>query len=263
MALTRGSRLLAALAASLALASLATCGLDEQYTGMGEKALPGDPLYPQPDPGQTQPCQTLDVAPGELPPLEEGDLAGKSYRFDTLVLSKPLTTDLADMVNGIVTQQIADQLINVLLVIDKDDRVSGILTTRLGTGDKPADGTTYSFKDAPETIDFTLDGSRISNDKDAALSIAVNMGEDPPLVLPVKALRLAASVKSDASALEGGTLTGAITVSDGEKVVIPLFGNLKAFLDMQDPPIAPDTKVGEEDAWAFEATFTAVASTVK
>jgi len=263
MASCRAFRLLAVPAAALALSAFAACGLDEHYTGMGTGALPGDKLYPVPDPGPGQ-CQqtTPDVVTGDLPQIAVADLKGQAWRFDTLTLSKPLPASISDLVNPVIEDQLAQQLINVLVAIDKDDRTAGELNARLGTGPTPADGTTYAFEGTPQQVVFTFENPAFASKADAKLSLSVAMGEDN-LVLPIQSLRLKGQVTSDGQSIEAGVLTGAITEEDGALVVIPVFGNLKDFLETQDPPILPDTTVGDKPAWSFEGAFTAVAATVQ
>jgi hypothetical protein len=253
-----------ALAIAAALAAL-SCGLDEHYTGMGAGALPGDKLYPEPDAGGSGPCVLPDVQTGDvsLPPIDVADLGGKAYRFDTLVLGKPIPSSMSGLVNDTIVDQIAQQLINVLVVIDTDDRGAGTLAARLGTGPKPADGTTYAFGDAPQSIELAFDNPTFESTADATLSISVALGTDP-LVLPIQALRLSGTVASDGSSLQSGKLTGAVTEEDAANVMIPVFGSLKDFLlTAQDPPIEPDTTVGGKPAWSFEATYTAASATVE
>lgn len=261
----RVARVLSTLAAvALAAALAAACGIDEHYTGMGTGAVPGDKLYPQPDPGPGN-CQVpdRDVPTADAPPLAIDDLSGKAYRFDTMALGRPLPDSILPLVNDTVTQQLDEGLINVLLAIDTDDREAGTLAARLGTGPKPA-GTAYAFEGTPQAVAFALTGSHFQSTADASLSISVALGEEA-LVLPIQALRLQGTLAADGSAISGGTLTGAISEEDAATVMIPLFGNLKDFLASQEPPIPPDTTVGpdKKPAWSFEASFTAASATMQ
>ncbi len=251
------------LAAVLCAGALATCGLDEHYTGMGTGALPGDPLYPQPDATvNCPPCQQQDVIAGDLPQVTD-NLAGKAFRFDTLTLDKPLSADLAALVNPVVADQIGQELINLLLVVDTDDRDGGTLAARLGTGPKPAAAGAYAFGDAPKSISLAFANPAFQSAAETTLSITVEMGDDD-LVLPVQALKLSGTISVDGTTITGGVLTGAITQEDGQKVAIPLYETLENALLSQDPPIEPDTTVGPDakPAWSFRGTFTAVSATV-
>jgi hypothetical protein len=254
------TRMAAGIALSL-LVGIAACGLDEHYTGMGAGALPGDKLYPQPDPGPN-PCQvTTDVPTStDLPVVTVDSLAGKTYRFDSLALSKPLPEALAEMVNPFIVDQLTQELINVLLVIDTDDRTAETMGVRLGTGPKPATAGSYAFGDAPQTVTFTFENPGFISAAPTSLAISVSFG-DSSLVLPVKALTLKGTFKTDGTAIQGGTLVGAITEADATTAMTPL-GSLADVLTLQNPPITPDTTVDGQPAWSFEATFTAIEATV-
>jgi len=254
-------------AAGLLLALLTVamgCGLDEHYTGMGAGALPGDKLYPVPDPGPGSQCQVTNDVPasGDLPVVTLASLAGKAYRFDTLVLSKPLTTDLLNLVNPFIVDQLTQEMINVLLVVDTDDRGAGTLGVRLGTGPKPATAGTYAFGDAPQTVSATFENPGFTTATPTSLSISIAFGTGTqPLVLPVKALTLSGTFKTDGTSIEGGLLSGAITQEDGDTAMTPL-GSLSDFLIGSTPPINPDITVDGKPAWSFQATFTAATATV-
>ncbi len=196
-------------------------------------------------------------------PLALPSLAGHAYRFDLLALSKPLPDNLVGLVNPVIADQIAAEQINLLLVIDADDRGAGTLSARLGTASRREQGVAgFRFDAQPESIEYTLVHGRIDSTRDASLSIAIAMGEEP-MVLPVQALRLAGALSADASEVPVGRLTGAITVEDAANVNVPLYGTLKALLEQQDPPVQPDTQVGGKDAWTLEACFTATTVTLQ
>lgn len=231
------------------------CGLVDDYpTGMGQGALPGDPLYPKPDPGPSGCTVVPDPGGGDVPDLAVADLSGRAWRFDALALGKPLTEDLLPLVNQVVSDQVSQQQLNLVLTVDRDDRESGSLEARVGT--VTASGSAWAFAETPSVLALSLQKTRFSSTGDSALRISVALGTDT-LTLPIQALRLQGTFSEDASTIGEGSLSGAITVEDAESVAIPLYGTLKNLMETNEVP--PDRTVGPEKkpAWSFEATFSA------
>jgi len=236
---------------------LTGCGLVDDYpTGMGQGALPGDPLYPRPDPGPSGCVAPTDSGTAtDAPDLAVADLSGLAWRFDTLALGRPLTEDLLPLVNQVVQDQVTQQQLNLLLAVDQDDREAHTLHARVGAA--TPSGQAWAFQGSPSAVLLDLQKSRFQSLEDSSLSISVALGTDT-LTLPVQALRLFGTFSADAESLGEGRIQGAVTVEDAGKVSIPLYGTLQVLMETNEVP--PDTTVGPEKkpAWSFEATFTAV-----
>jgi hypothetical protein len=248
-----------AFAATLLLGSSVACGLDEHYTGMGQGALPGDPLYKAPDVTVVGGCGLADV---EGAPLAVDSLVLRGYRFDTLSLSEPLPPALVGLVNQVVEEQLAGDLINILLLVQEDDRNAQTLSLGVVAGE-PVDDGYRPVGDADVTSGTFTNGLFVMTES-ASLSISVDLGTEQ-LVLPVRNLLLSGMVSADGSDVSPGLLTGALTVDDAEDIII-VGTSLKDFLETQDPPKKPNLDLDQDgtmDAWAFEGCFTAKLVTVK
>lgn len=233
-----------------------SCGLVDDYpTGLGQGALPGDPLYPKPDPGPSGCAVPTDPGTSDVPDLAVSDLSGMAWRFDALALGRPLTEDLLPLVNQVVADQVSQQQLNLLLAVDQDDREAGTLRGRVGTATPNQDA--WAFQGTPSEVRLGLDRSRFQSTDESSLSISVAIGTDT-LTLPIQALRLFGTFPSDATTIGDGRIQGAITVEDAAQVSIPLYGTLQVLMETNEVP--PDTTVGPDrkPAWSFEATFTAV-----
>jgi hypothetical protein len=244
----------------IAVAGIAGCGMDERYTGMGKGALPGDPLKPVvqdvacfcqggggdcPEPEADG--SSADAGPGP------SDLAGLAWRFDSLVLSAPLTGFLGQGINDYFAKEIAQQRLHVLLAVDKDDRATGTLEARLGAG--KADGEAYAFDGQPSDLECTLAGTWFETASETFLAFP-NEQVDPP-ALPVNALGLSGRFLVDGTAISEGLLVGALTVEDAKKTQIlgqSLYDTLTAMEVV--PDVDTDGKDGP-DAYRFEGTWTA------
>lgn len=251
------TRAMAALA-MLAAVSTISCGIDEYYTGMGQGALPGEPLYRVPDVFIASGCGLAEAATA---PMTNADLVGTTFRFDSLALTKPLPESLSALVNPVVEEQIGTDIINVLLVVERDDRNAQEMTFRLGAGE-PADGA-YRLVGTPEPTEATMRDGRFDFTGTAEVAISVDLGTEK-LLLPVKEVSLSAVIAPDGAMIGPGLLVGALTEADAEEVVI-LGMTLKEFLVGSDPPIQPDLDLDEDgtkDAWQFEGCFTAVPVTL-
>lgn len=248
------------LAALVALTSLAWsgCGIDEYYTGMGQGALPGDPLYRVPDVFVAGGCG---LAEANTAPVAVPSLVGQAFRFDSLALTKPLPDSLSAMVNPVIQDQMDTAIINVLLVVDRDDRNSQEMTFRLGAAD-PA-GEAFRLTGTPASTDATMVDGRFDFTGRGEVVISVDLGTEK-LLLPVKAVELSGLIAPDGSQIGPGILKGALTEADAETVEI-LGSSLKDFLTGTNPPILPDLDLDEDgtnDAWLFEGCFTATPVTL-
>jgi hypothetical protein len=250
-------RALAALATLMALTA-ASCGIDEYYTGMGQGALPGDPLYKAPDVYVAGGCGLADAPTA---PMTTPDLAGATFRFDSLALTKPLPDSLSAMVNPVIQDQMDQGIINVLLIVDRDDRNAQEMTFRLGAAEKVDE--TYRLTGEPAPTEAKMLDGRFDFTGVAEVVISVDLGTEK-LLLPVKEVELSAILAPDGTQIGPGLLIGALTEADAETVVI-LGSTLKDFLTGSDPKILPDLDLDEDgvnDAWQFEGCFTATPVTL-
>lgn len=243
---------------------LAACGIDETYTGLGDGALPGDPLNPVEQPvacevecectGGGSPAD-VQVQPSDV---VVASLTGRAYRISELVLIGPFEGLVADTLNNYFVEEIAAGGLNVLFQVTTDDRESGALLFQLGAGEVSGDG--YAFVDAGAPLNCVLQGDLFQS-SEPSLLVLPNEALDPP-TLPVNELDVSGIVSEDGAALTQGSLVGALTMEDGEKTKI-LSLPLATFL--ADAEIAPDLdldKDGTMDGWAFEFTFVAQEASV-
>ena len=244
--------------AVLCIFVLAGCGLDEHYTGMGDRALPGDPLNP---------IKTDAVCQGTVTPPKSGceelgdgkldvaDLASKAWRFDTVVLTAPLPAILADPVNVSLKDEIAADRLNVLLLADKDDRTAGTLDLRVGSGKAVTGG--YSLDGPGNKAACALTGARFSTTSPTAMDLPISALEPPSL--PLKSLKLCGLFSPDGTAIQKGYLEGALTEADA-RIVTVAGADIATLLVNSEVPMDLDSDGnGTKDAWAFKGTFTAVA----
>jgi hypothetical protein len=247
----------------LLLVSTSACGIDDNYTGLGNGALPGDPLKPLPVSASVDvvipPCPECNCAPADvMPDIEVAALAGRGWRFDSLVLTAPLTGATADMLNGYFADAIASGEMNVLLFAASQDQAAGKLLLKVGAGKK--DGDDFAFDGTPSDFACSLAGDALVTDEPSSLSFP-NGYLDPP-ALPLKQLSLSATVAADGSALSDGKLDGALLMADAKKVVV-LGMDLAAFLSTDFPADLDTDGDGKKDAWHFLGTFTAAEVAVK
>ena len=237
-----------------------SCGVDETYTGLGEGALPGDPLRPTPIACTTD-CSsgTTSCADGgntgadvDYGTMEVDDLTGTAYRFDSLVITAPLTGVMGDSLNGYFADEISAGNLNVLLVVTADSRDTGALTMLVGPGEPDGDG--YDFSDENSTLECTLQGRYFSTEVPAEL-IFPNDLLDPP-ELPIKQLQLSGWLLSDGRAIESGLLDGVLTEEDALNTHI-MGMDFVTFLEGIDAFMDLDTDDdGTPDAWRFLMDFT-------
>ena len=237
-----------------------TCEIDETYTGLGEGALPGDPLRPIPIPcnadcgSGTASCPDMGNTGADVDygTLDVDDLTGTAYRFDSLVITAPLTGVMGDSLNGYFADEISAGNLNVLLVVTGDDRDSGALTMQVGPAD--ADGNEYDFAGENSILECNLQGRYFSTVVPAELIFPNDLLNPPEL--PIKQLQLSGWLLSDGSAIETGFLDGVLTEEDalshrimGMDFVTFLEG-IDAFMDLDTDDD------GTPDAWRFLMDFT-------
>ncbi len=243
----------------------AACGIDETYTGLGDGALPGDPLNPTSQPAA---CEVECNCTGGAVPTDVqvqpsdvvvASLAGRAFRISELILVGPFEGLVADTLNNYFVEQIAIDGLNVLFQVQSDDRESGALIFQLGAGEVAGDG--YKFIDEGAPLNCVLQGDLFQSSEPSKL-VLPNAALDPP-TLPVNELDVAGVVSEDGTALTQGSLVGALTMEDGEAIKI-LSLPLATFL--ADAEIEPDLDLDQDgtmDAWAFEFTFLATEATVE
>ena len=235
------------------------CGLDETYTGMGEGALPGDPLRPN-NPEVVVDCgcppcngQPADVGETDYGQLIIDDLTGTGYRFDRLTLSAPLTGFVGSSLNDYFEEQISDGLLHVLLSVVGDDRDSGDLTMLVGAGEVAGEG--YRFGDEASDLLCTLTGRYFVTVEPASL-VFPNDLLDPP-TLPIQFLSLSGWISADGTAISDGVLVGALTEEDAAGITI-MGSDFVTFFATMGIPMDLDTNEDSiNDAWQFVGAYSA------
>ena len=239
------------------------CGIEEYYTGMGEGALPGEPLNPQAPAVNCNldvvcGCQGGVVVPaGDATQVEitidVADLSGFVYRFDSLALTAPLPDNLADQVNKFFADEIAAGTLNILFAVRADDRDARRLVADLGPG--AASGEGHAFSETPSELVCGLAGAGFTTTAPATLAFPNDLLVPPRL--PLREVELSGTFSSGAEAITGGALDAALTVGDAAEMrVIGV-----PFKDMLEGlGIYPDLdrdEDGTNDAWRFRGEFTA------
>lgn len=235
------------------------CGLDDNWTGLGNGAIPGDPLYTAPESASCACDMSAEMGP-DLAIVPE--LTGTLWRFDFMCLSSPLPQATLEMVNPVVRDQFEKDLITVLLACDLDDRAGGQLNFRLGPG--LAQGSDYVFEGDGAVTAGAWDGEtgKFTTSDPVPLAIAIDLGAEP-LVLPIRDIQLVGVVSSDGGAIEAGSLMGALSLADAQELLLA-GKSLADYIQESDPPVALDVDLdqdGDPDAWNFGGCFTAVAVT--
>jgi hypothetical protein len=251
----------------LALGFTTGCGLDGTYTGLGDGALPGDPLNPWPlavtcDCGGGGACPTADVATGEVDngALDVDDLTGLGWRFDSMVVTSPDLASFDGLLNGYFADNIANESFNVLLLALADDRDAGTLQLRVGAGTKGDDG--YGMSSGAGTLDCSLTGGRFATSEPITFDFP-NDFLTPP-VLPLQQVTVSGLLAPDASSITEGALIGALSEADAEATKI---ANTMVMADLLNHQVKAPMDVdldgdGTPDAWRFVFTFTAAAAIV-
>lgn len=256
-----------ALAALFTLGLVPACGLDETYTGLGQGALPGDPLKPWPQAVVCEcvgggGCTTTDTATGEVDngTLEVADLTGMGWRFDSLVETTPITGAFGDILNNYFRDNIANDSFNVLLLALADDRDAGTLELRVGAGVKGDDG--YGMSEGAGTLACSLTGARFATTTPIQFDFP-NAVLTPP-VLPLQQVEVSGFLSPDAATLTEGRLVGALSEADAKLTKI---ANSMVMADLLTKTVKAPMDVdldgdGTKDAWRFVFTFTAAAANV-
>jgi len=252
----------------LLVAGLASCGIDETYTGLGQGALPGDPLGQ----GEQPPVCTCEPecncnctggpaadATEDVPLVVVDDLSARSWRFDSVILLGPFTGDVLGLLNDYFAKEVENKGLNVLLDVLLDDRLTGELSVRIGAGEVSGDG--FAFLDAGSEVGCVLKGDHFDTDKSAFL-VFPNAALKPP-ELPIRELKLSGVVAIDGGSIAEGKLIGALTVEEAADITV-LGLALDQFLEQSDIP--PDLDLDGDktpDAWEFEFDWTATSTSIK
>lgn len=250
----------ASLVAPLIVLLAVGCGLEEDYTGLGERAL-RPPEQPTPVVCRCEcgcSCQggggPADVgAEGEgESPLPELD--GVTFRFTSLELTDPLDATSAGVLNAQIKIDVDGEALNVLLAVRADDREQRTLQVDVGAGTPSGDG--YAFSEAPSPLGGALGGVRFTTQEPADEVRIPNALLTPPY-MPLRRLTLAGELDDDAELISGGELRGALSVVDADGIT--LFGmNLRGVLEgAAGAPTEDLDGDGEPDAWGFVGSFAA------
>jgi hypothetical protein len=244
---------------------LAACGLDETYTGMGEGALPGDPLHPS----TSQECNTDcpacecnctgggpadDVAGGDAGTLDVEDLTGAAWRIGEMTFTAPLTGLFGDELNGVIADEIAAGNINVILHVTGDDRESKVLGLEVGAAE--AVGKEYSFSETPADMSCTLVGQQFTTDETGALTVPTDL-MDPP-ALPINRLLLSGTISMDGASIAAGVIDGVLTGEDAALIKIAGVALGDMLVGLQVPPDLDLDDDGTPESWRFLGDWSAV-----
>ncbi len=233
---------------------IAGCGVDENYTNLGDGALPGEPLNPIVQPvectGVETTCRT---EPGSNLP-EPVSLTGKAFRFDTMELTAPITGELGKNINGFFEEQLAADELNVLLTVVTDDREFHTLDMEIGAGTAGDSG--YQFDGETSPLFCSLSGPVFKTLQPSFLPFP-NELFDPP-ELPVSRLKLSGTFAQDGSSISSGVLDGVLTGEDAAEVKLLGVDMVTQFETMKIDPDVDSNGDGELDGWRFVFSFTAV-----
>lgn len=233
---------------------LAACGLDETYTGMGEGALPGDPLHPSTQEGgncdEPTECPSCEVSLGTM---DEGELGGLAFRFDSLSFTAPLSGMFGDELNNLLSSEIDEGELNILVFVEDHQVETGALSLHVGAGEAVNDE--FGFLGDPGILAARLLGQVFVTEEPTSLVIPNEMLEPPEL--PIMDLRLLGIIEADATAIVEGVLIGVLTEEGAEEIKIA-GQTLAAMLENLDIPKDLDLDHdGTADAWRFLGDFTA------
>jgi len=215
------------------------CGHDVEYTGLGERSLdppaaPGAESVGAPPPGP--------AAGGDVGTLDTDDLTGRTYRFDALELTAPITGALADPLNGYFAEEIEAGNLRILMRVSR--HTGGQLAFDMG----PEGGTSQ--------LGCTLNGATFETTTPAQLDFP-NALLDPPS-LPITNLELAGRFDPDGESISEGVLVGALTTEDAREISLlgADFVTFLAGLEVQ-PDLDLDAD-GTLDAFRFVGVYEAV-----
>jgi len=247
------------------LVLFAACGIDETYTGMGEGALPGDPLHPSTNEACNTDCPACecnctgggpadDVAVGDAGSIDVEDLTGTAWRIEEMIFTAPLTGLFGDELNGVIADEIAAGNINVILHVTEDDRESK--TLGLAVGAAHTTGAAYSFSEAPADMSCTLLGPQFTTDETGALTVPTDL-MDPP-ALPINELLLSGTIAMDGSSIDAGVIDGVLTGEDAALIKIAGVALGDKLVGLKVPPDLDLDDDGTPESWRFLGDWSAV-----
>jgi len=248
----------------LAISSLvAACGADETYTGLGQGAIPGEPLFPH-DAGASCPgrascncncnCGAADAGGADAHEVEVASLAGNGYRLDSLHMTAPLTGEIGKLLNDYFAEQVAGDDLNILLLVEDDDRETGQLAMRIGAG--KADNGGFELEGEGSQLLCTLKGDTFSTVEPAFLEFPNGLLTPPRL--PISQLDVSGKFAADGAFISAGKLAGALSVEDAKQLKLAgadFYSLLSGFNTLPDLDADDD---GEADSWLFTFDFAAV-----
>ena len=239
---------------ALSLLSLSGCSVDEQYTGMGDEALPGSPLRQGDEtPVCSCPGGGNGGGPADDPVLTAEDLTGLAFRFDSLELSQPLPGALGDALNRYFRDEIDKDTLNVMVHVTAEDREAGTMTLRVGAA--TAEDDAYRMAEGAGELGCTLTGARFETAEPGFLDFPNSLLVPPEL--PIRRLELSGLIAADASEITEGVLEGVLTEADAQEISL---GGSSFDATLRAMNVALDVDVdgdGTPDAWAFVGAFTA------
>lgn len=231
----------------------AGCGLDESYTSLGDEALPGEPLNPITQPVECTGVETTCTTdPGSNLP-EPVSLTGKTFRFDSMELTAPITGELGKNINGFFEEQLAADELNVLLRVVTDDREFNTLDMEIGAGTAAEQG--YLFDGDRSPLFCFLSGPSFKTLLPSFLPFPNELFEPPEL--PVSSLKLSGVFAQDGSSISSGVLDGVLTGEDATQVKLLGVDMATQFETMKIDPDVDSTGDGVPDGWRFIFSFTA------
>lgn len=260
----RALRALATL--GLVFAVAAGCGVDEYYTGLGDGALEGEPLHPETQAAKDCPDCSCDCEctggttepPAGCDQITFGvdDLATFAWRFTSLEITQPLPEVLLDMLNEALATDLEAGTLNIVLVVDTDDRPTCALTGRLGGAEVVGDD--FAFAGDPSPITLSLYDSGFETADPSLLSFPYAILEPP--AIPLQSVLLSGDLGGGATTITNGGLDAALSKADADTIVA-LGSSLGELLS--DIPLDRDLDDnGTMDAWGFKGIFSAEQVTV-
>ena len=228
--------------------SLTACGLDQEYTGLGERSTR--------TPGQGE-CACQSDETGGAGGADNGvlnveNLEGRLYRFTRVALTSPFSGAIGKALNDFFATEIDDNALHILLQVKA--HVGSQLLFDVGNG--TAAGDEYRLG-STSPLTCSIDGATFDTTGAARLDFPVAEGLLDPPVLPIKRLKLRGKLDPDGASIGDGALLGALTQEDAKAIKV-LGADMATFL--QGLAISPDLDLdgdSENDAYEFAGTFTA------